>query len=80
MNRVFVGSSARDRQRGLTVREIVDFAPGEFKKLDKLLGSIWQKWIADREAKGLPARKVLNDLYKMMSEVGQKNPIAEYSP
>jgi TRAP-type C4-dicarboxylate transport system substrate-binding protein len=61
-------------------REIIEFAPGELEKLGKLARPIWEKWIASREAKGLPAKKALNDLYQAMSAAGIKHPIAGYTP
>lgn len=59
-------------------REIVDFAPGELEKLDKRMAAIWAKWIEDREKKGLPARKALDDLYNMMTGAGLKYPMPGY--
>ncbi|MFH1950385.1 MAG: TRAP transporter substrate-binding protein DctP [Pseudomonadota bacterium] len=61
-------------------REIVEFSSADFEKLDKLLKPVWDSWIEEREAKGLPAKKALNDLYKMMIDGGQKNPVAGYRP
>ncbi len=61
-------------------KEIAGFAPGELEKLDKLLKPVWDKWIADREAKGLPAKRALADLYKIMTDEGQVNPIVGYAP
>ena len=61
-------------------REIIEFAPGESEKMDKRFTPIWQKWIADREEKGLPAKKAIDELYKMMIEEGIKDPIAGYNP
>jgi TRAP-type transport system periplasmic protein len=61
-------------------REIAGFSPGELEKLNKVLKPVWDKWIADREAKGLPARKALADLYKIMTDAGQSNPIAGFTP
>jgi hypothetical protein len=61
-------------------REIVGFASSELEKLNKLLRPVWDKWIADREVKGLPAKKALADLYTMMTNAGQAYPIAGYTP
>ena len=61
-------------------RAIVEFASGEQAKLDKLAVPIWKKWVADHEKMGLPAKKALDDLYTMMTEAGQKDPIAGYTP
>ena len=61
-------------------REVVEFAPGELEKMDQMVVPIWKKWVADREKKGLPAKKALDDLYKMMVDAGVKDPIAGYTP
>jgi TRAP-type C4-dicarboxylate transport system substrate-binding protein len=61
-------------------RRIVDFSPGELDKFDKLIAPVWKTWIVNREKRGLPARKALNDLYNMMVDAGIKNPIAGYRP
>jgi TRAP-type C4-dicarboxylate transport system substrate-binding protein len=61
-------------------REIMAFAPGELEKLNPLFRPVWDKWIADREKMGLPAREALNALYKMMTEAGIKNPVPGYTP
>jgi len=61
-------------------REIVEFAPGELDKLDKLIAPVWEKWVADYEAKGLPASKALKELYKMMTDGGVDRPLAGYVP
>jgi len=61
-------------------RQIVNFASGELEKLSKLLKPVWDKWITNRETKGLPARKALSDLFQIMTNAGQSNPIAGYNP
>jgi TRAP-type transport system periplasmic protein len=61
-------------------REIINFAPGEKEKMDKLLASIWNKWISDMEAKGLPGKKAASDLYKILTELGVEKPFVGYTP
>jgi TRAP-type transport system periplasmic protein len=59
-------------------RELVQFASGELEKLDQKLSPIWAAWVSEREKRGLPAKKALDDLYKMMSDEGLKFPMPGY--
>jgi len=61
-------------------REIVHIPPEEWKKIDSMVSKIWNKWISENEAKGFPARKAADDLYKIMADLGIKDPIVGYSP
>jgi len=61
-------------------REIINFAPGEKEKMDKILASIWENWIADMEAKKLPGKKAVYDLYKSLTELGVEKPFVGYTP
>lgn len=55
-------------------RAINEFTASEFKKMDLMDVPVWKKWIADREKRGPPAEKALDDLYKMMIDEGLKTP------
>jgi TRAP-type C4-dicarboxylate transport system substrate-binding protein len=61
-------------------REIINFAPGEKEKMDKLLASIWNNWITDKEAKGLPGKMAVSDLYKTLTDLGVEKPFVGYTP
>ena len=64
------------RDKGGTITE---FAPGSFDKADSLFAPIWKKWIDEREAKGLPAKKMLGQLEEIMTGLGIQNPIIGWS-
>jgi len=69
----------RDTFEGLG-GEILHLAPGEWGKMNELFAPIWDKWVADREAKGLPAREVADELYKLLTDLGQEEPLVGYTP
>ena len=37
-------------------REVVTIAPAEWEKIDKVLAPVFDKWIADTESQGRPAK------------------------
>lgn len=61
-------------------REIGHLDRTEWDKIDKLFAPLWEKWISDTEAKGLPAKKAANDLYRIMRELGVDKPLVGYTP
>jgi len=60
--------------------EIIHFAPGEYEKMTPLIAPIWDKWMADREAKGLPARQMIDDYYQIATGLGVDHPVVGYTP
>lgn len=52
--------------------------PAELAKVNKLVSPLWEKWIKDKEKRGLPARKAVNDFYNTLKEVGVENPAIGY--
>ncbi len=46
--------------------EVYKFSEEEFDKLSQRLSPITENWIANREAKGLPARQAINDLSQFL--------------
>jgi TRAP-type C4-dicarboxylate transport system substrate-binding protein len=58
--------------------EVVNFLPSEGEKINQALAPIWDSWIADMEAKGLPGKKAVDDLYKILTELGIENPLLGY--
>ena len=41
---------------------------------------MWEEWIAEKEAKGYPAKKVVSDLYDVLKGFGVQNPFHGYKP
>jgi TRAP-type C4-dicarboxylate transport system substrate-binding protein len=45
-------------------------------EMTKLIKPVFDKWVKDVEARGLPGKKVLDDLYSILDELGVKEPFA----
>jgi TRAP-type C4-dicarboxylate transport system substrate-binding protein len=60
--------------------KIVNWEPAAMDELGKRFGPIWEKWIAEREAKGLPAREALDKFYSLQVEMGIENSAVGYVP
>lgn len=61
----------------------VKFVQWEPKALDELgqrLRPVWERWIAEREAKGLKAKETLRIVYSTLKEAGVKRPALGWSP
>ena len=54
--------------------EEVRWSEAELEKMDMMVSSVIDKWVSDRESKGLPGKKALTDLYKILVELGVKQP------
>jgi TRAP-type C4-dicarboxylate transport system substrate-binding protein len=52
----------------------------ELAKLDKTTALLWKEWIEKQEAKGIPARKVIDEYYNGLKALGIKNPALGYAP
>lgn len=57
--------------------EIFRLPPPEMKKMKARALPIWEKYIADTEAKGLPGREVANEFVKALRQLGEDPP---YNP
>jgi TRAP-type C4-dicarboxylate transport system substrate-binding protein len=60
--------------------QFLEWEPSALEELGKGLVPLWNKWIADREAKGLPARKALDQFYALQEKMGVKIPAVGYKP
>jgi TRAP-type C4-dicarboxylate transport system substrate-binding protein len=60
--------------------EIVQWEPSSLEVLGKKFQPIWNSWIAEREAKGLPAKQALDLFYKAQTDMGIANPAVGYKP
>jgi len=52
----------------------------ETATLEGICKDIFEKWIADKEADGLPGRQIVNDYYNALVELGVENPACGYKP
>lgn len=57
--------------------ELFKFPPAEMQKMKAMALPIWEKYIADNEAKGLPAREVAAEFVKALRKLGEDPP---YNP
>jgi len=60
--------------------EVVYIEPAEWDNIGKLFAPIWDDYIAQTEAKGLPAKKAVNDLYRILKELGVDKALVGYTP
>jgi len=59
------------RQRGV---ETIEWSEAELKKMDKMTAPIFNTWVNRLEAKGLPGKKGLTELYQALEKYGVKEP------
>lgn len=57
-----------------------NWTPEAMAERAKFEGPAWEAWIADKEKRGLPGRKAVNDFYKIMEDLGIENPAIGYTP
>jgi TRAP-type C4-dicarboxylate transport system substrate-binding protein len=50
--------------------ETVEWSEAELKKMDKMIAPVFSSWVAKLEAKGLPGKKALTDLYQILENLG----------
>lgn len=65
---------------GYPGREITELSASEWSNFSATLAPVWTKWIADVEAKGLPAKKGAADLYKILTDLGVKDALVGFKP
>lgn len=60
--------------------KINEWEPSAIAEMDKLWAPLWTDWIAEREAKGLPAKKLVDEMYAYMKSLGIAKPAVGYTP
>jgi TRAP-type C4-dicarboxylate transport system substrate-binding protein len=60
--------------------KIINWSSADFAKIEGLLAPIWAKYIADMEAKGVPAKKACNAFYDILKKAGIEKPAYGYTP
>jgi TRAP-type C4-dicarboxylate transport system substrate-binding protein len=71
---------AEEARKVLFKGEIIPFPAADVPKVDAALAPIWQKWIAEGEAKGLPRKKMVGDLFNILKGLGVAKPLYGYTP
>ncbi|MFC1864032.1 TRAP transporter substrate-binding protein DctP, partial [Thermodesulfobacteriota bacterium] len=57
-----------------------EWAPSAVQKRAELEGPMWGAWIADKEKRGLPGQKAVDDLYNIFKGLGVEPTAVGYSP
>ena len=60
--------------------EMVEWSPDAIKEIGKLWSPIWQKWITEMEKKGMPGKKIVDEMYFYLKELGVDMPAIGYNP
>lgn len=60
--------------------QMIELPPPDMKKIGRIVAPMWEEWIAEKEAKGLPGKKIVVDLYSILKGMGVKNPFHGYTP
>jgi TRAP-type C4-dicarboxylate transport system substrate-binding protein len=60
--------------------KMIQWSEEETAKLNKVAAQLWKEWIETQEAKGIPARKVIDEYYNGLKALGVKNPALGYTP
>jgi TRAP-type C4-dicarboxylate transport system substrate-binding protein len=63
-----------------TKGEIIEWSPEAMAELNETVVPIWENWIADKEAQGLPAREVVDAFYNGLKALGIEEPTVGYTP
>lgn len=58
----------------------VTLSDEDIATLESICNRIFEEWIAEKEAKGLPGRQIVNDYYNALKELGVENPACGYKP
>jgi TRAP-type C4-dicarboxylate transport system substrate-binding protein len=60
--------------------EIIKWSDEDVKKLEKIAAPIWEEYISANEAKGVPVREVIDEVYNGLKAQGVENPALGYTP
>jgi len=60
--------------------EVVPIPEEELKKVWDAVSPIWENWIAEGEAKGLPRKQMVDDLYYIFRDMRVEKPFHGYAP
>jgi len=60
--------------------KLIELPAGDMEAFGKIFSPMWQEWIAEKEAKGQPGKKIVSELYQVLKGMGVKNPFHGYTP
>lgn len=58
----------------------IDWSAADKAKLGEAISLFWTDWIAEKEAQGLPGKKVIDEFYHGLEALGFENPALGYTP
>jgi len=58
----------------------IDWSDADKAKLGEVLSTFWTDWIAEKEAKGLPGKEVIDEFYHGLEALGFEDPALGYTP
>jgi TRAP-type C4-dicarboxylate transport system substrate-binding protein len=59
---------------------LYQWSEADLAELEGKFAGIWTNWISETEAKGLPAKKTVDALYKIAQDLGTEKPMLGYAP
>jgi TRAP-type C4-dicarboxylate transport system substrate-binding protein len=81
LGRMYDESAERSKKQFQeTGRPIHQLSEADLQKVSDAVAPLWEKWIADMEAKGLPGRKIVDDYYNILKGMGVEKPFHGYAP
>jgi len=61
-------------------RETLNLPPDDTEKLPEVFAPIWDEWVTQAKAKGVPVDAALKDLQTIFEELGVQKPLVGYQP
>lgn len=66
-----VDTNDREKIRGTPGHEVINLSEGEKAKWKKRVTPLWDNWVSQKEAKGLPGRRILDSTIDLLEKYGQ---------
>jgi TRAP-type C4-dicarboxylate transport system substrate-binding protein len=60
--------------------QVTEWSAAALEQMGKNMAPVWEKWISDNEAKGLPARELVDAFYRALEKLGVSSPGVGYAP
>jgi TRAP-type C4-dicarboxylate transport system substrate-binding protein len=57
-----------------------DLPATDMTEIGGIVAPLWEQWISEKEAKGMPGKKIVTDLYETFKGMGVRNPFHGYRP
>ncbi|MCK4790196.1 MAG: TRAP transporter substrate-binding protein, partial [Desulfobacteraceae bacterium] len=59
---------AKAKVKGMKTKEIIQLSPSEVARWKQITSPVWERWLADMEAKGLPGKAVLDEAQRLLEK------------